>query len=115
MKVIIAGSRGFNDYELLKKFCDYIIGEPNEDVEIVSGKAKGADTLGERYAIEKGFDIKEFPADWSAGKSAGYLRNGQMADYADMLIAFHDGESKGTKHMIDLANEKELNVVVYKY
>lgn len=116
MKVIIAGSRGFNDYEVLSKFCDYVIGEPDEEVEIVSGKAKGADTLGERYANERDYEIKEFPANWDKyGKSAGYRRNADMANYADLLIAFHDGESKGTQHMIDLANKKGINVAVYKY
>lgn len=116
MKVIIAGSRGFNDYEALCKFCDYIIGEPDEEVEIVSGTAKGADKLGERYANEKGYKLKEFPANWEEyGKSAGYRRNSQMASYSDLLIAFHDGESKGTQNMIDLANKKNINVAVYKY
>ena len=116
MRVIIAGSRGFNDYEVLCKFCDYVIGEPNEEVEIVSGTAKGADKLGERYAKDRNYKLKEFSPNWDVyGKSAGYRRNVEMADYADMLIAFHDGESKGTQHMIDLANKKEINVVVYKY
>ena len=59
MKVIIAGGRGFNDYETLCKFCDYIIGEPGEEIEIVSGKAKGADTLGERYALDRNYKVKE--------------------------------------------------------
>ena len=116
MKVIIAGSRGFNDYETLCKFCDYIIGEPEDEVEIVSGTARGADKLGERYANDRKYTIKEFPANWNEhGKAAGYIRNGEMADYADTLIAFHDGESKGTQHMIDLANKKGINVAVYKY
>ena len=116
MKVIIAGSRGFDDYEMLYKFCDYIIGEPNEEIEIVSGKAKGADTLGEKYALDKKYKIKEFPANWEKyGKSAGYRRNDEMASYSDLLIAFHDGESKGTQSMIDLANKREISVAVYKY
>ena len=116
MRVIIAGSRGFDDYETLCKFCDYIIGEPDEEIEIVSGTAKGADKLGERYANDRKYKLKEFPADWNTyGKSAGYRRNTEMAEYADLLIAFHDGESKGTQHMIDLANKKEINVAVYKY
>lgn len=116
MKVIIAGSRGFDDYEALCKFCDYIIGEPKEEIEIVSGTAKGADTLGEQYANERGYKLKQFPADWDIyGKSAGYRRNAEMANYADLLIAFHDGKSKGTKHMIDLANKKEINVAIYTY
>ena len=116
MKVIIAGSRGFTDYKILYDFCDYIIGEPEDEVEIVSGTAKGADKLGERYAKDKKYKLKEFPANWEEhGKSAGYRRNFEMAKYADLLIAFHDGESKGTQNMIDIANKKGINVAVYKY
>ena len=116
MRVIIAGGRDFTDYETLCKFCDYIIGKPNEEIEIVSGKAKGADTLGERYANDRNYKLKEFPPDWEKyGKSAGHRRNSEMASYSDLLIAFHDGESKGTQSMIDLANKKEISVAIYKY
>jgi hypothetical protein len=112
MKVIIAGSRNFNDYNLLKSSCDNLLTQFN-NIEIVSGTARGADKLGERYAREKGYDIKEFPANWDKhGKSAGYIRNDEMAQYADWLIAFWDGTSKGTKHMIDLANKRGIKVTV---
>ena len=87
-----------------------------KEVEIVSGTAAGADTLGERYAQEKGYEVKKFPAQWDLyGKSAGYKRNQQMAEYADGLIAFWDGKSKGTKHMIDIANKMGLKVRVIRY
>ena len=103
MKVIIAGSRLFKDYELLRQKCDQALLN-KLDVEIVSGGCEGADKLGERYAVERGCSIKEMPADWKKhGKSAGPIRNEQMAKYADALIAFWDGKSKGTKNMIDLA------------
>jgi len=112
MKVIIAGSRDFNDYNLLKTSCDNLLTQFT-NIEIVSGTARGADKLGERYARERGYDIKQFPANWDKfGKSAGYIRNDEMAQYADMLIAFWDGTSKGTKHMIDLANKRGIKVVV---
>ena len=111
MKVIIAGSRNFNDYNLLKTSCDNLLTQFT-NIEIVSGTARGADKLGERYAREKGYSIKEFPANWNLGKSAGYIRNDEMAQYADMLIAFWDGTSKGTKHMIDLANKRGIKVMV---
>jgi hypothetical protein len=108
MKIIIAGSRTYNDYELLKRVCDETL---SLITEIVSGTANGADKLGERYAKEKGYPIKQFPADWNKyGKSAGYIRNKQMAEYADALIAFWDGKSKGTKHMIDLAKLNNLKI-----
>lgn len=115
MKVIIAGGRSFDDYQLLKRKCDEILAEIN-DIEIVSGAASGADRLGERYAKEKGYAVKQFPADWSKwGKAAGPKRNKQMAEYGDILIAFWDGESRGTKNMIDLANANNLKVEVFKY
>jgi hypothetical protein len=115
MKVIIAGSRNFNDYNLLKSSCDNLLTQFT-NIEIVSGTARGADKLGERYAREKGYDIKEFPANWDKfGKSAGYIRNDEMAQYADMLIAFWDGTSKGTKHMIDLANKRGIKVEIVNY
>ena len=114
MKVIIAGGRFFNDYELLKESCDKILSN-TPLIEIVSGTAKGADTLGERYAKENYLEVTKFPADWDKfGKSAGYRRNADMAIYADSLIAFWDGESKGTKSMIHLAKVGKLNIRVIK-
>lgn len=116
MKVIIAGGRKFNDYDLLYKNCDKVLRIKKNEIEIVSGTANGADKLGERYAKEKGYPIKQFPANWDKyGKSAGYKRNEEMAKYADGLIAFWDGKSKGTKHMIDLAKQYELKVKVFIY
>ena len=114
MKVIIAGSRGFNDYEKLCTVCNFTLSNQSE-IEIVSGTARGADKLGEKYAKEKGYSIKKFPPNWDKfGKSAGYKRNAQMAEYADALIAFWDGKSKGTKHMIDLASKNKLKIrVIY--
>ena len=120
-KIIIAGSRKFNDYEYLKKSIDWLLsGEPycvnEKPIEIVSGTANGADKLGERYAKEYGYLVKQFPASWNEyGKSAGYIRNKQMAEYADICCVFWDGKSKGSQHMINLAKECGLNVFVYKY
>lgn len=115
MKVIIAGSRTFNNYEILLKACDFYL-KKTTDIEIVSGGAKGADELGERYAEERGYLIKRFPADWNKhGKSAGYIRNGLMAHYSDALIAFWDGKSKGTKNMIEQAKKNNLNIKIFNY
>lgn len=112
MKIIIAGGRTFNNYDLLCQNCDKILSLQTE-IEIVSGTANGADKLGEKYAKEKGYKIKQFPADWNRyGKSAGYKRNEEMAKYSDALIAFWDGKSIGTKHMIDLAKSYGLKVKV---
>lgn len=115
MKVIIAGSRDFNNYALLKDKLSTIL-STQTDVEIVSGTANGADKLGERYAKENNLPVALFPADWDKyGKKAGYLRNKQMAEYADALVCFWDGKSKGSKLMIELATELGLKVRVVRY
>ncbi len=112
IKVIIAGGRDLDDYLRLCNVCDKIL-KNYSNIEIVSGACKGADQLGERYAAARNFSIKQFPADWKRyGKSAGYKRNAEMAAYADALIAFWDGKSKGTKHMIELATQANLNIKV---
>jgi hypothetical protein len=114
-KLIVAGGRDFNDYDLLKSKLDKLL-QNKTDVEIVCGKARGADSLGERYGKEMGYPIKEFPANWNKyGKSAGYIRNKEMAEYADGCVCFWDGKSKGTGHMIDLAKEKNLDLRVVNY
>lgn len=103
-KVIIAGSRSFQNYSILKEYADFKLSKIRDPIEIVSGGAKGADTLGERYAKEKGYSVKIVLADWEQfGKAAGYMRNIQMAKYADALLAFWDGKSHGTMHMIQNA------------
>ena len=115
MKVIIAGGRSFSDYNLLREVCDHML-QNQVEVEIVSGKARGADSLGEKYAKEKNYTIKEFPADWEKyKKSAGYIRNKEMAQYADAAIVFWDGKSKGSKHMIELSQEYNLKLKVVNY
>lgn len=113
MKLIIAGSRTFNDYKKLCAECDNIL-QDQTNIEIVSGAHyKGADKLGEQYAKERGYKLTLFPANWNKyGKSAGPKRNLQMAEYADMLIAFWDGKSKGTGNMIDLAKQSKLRVTI---
>lgn len=111
MKVIIAGGRDVTDYFAVK--AAYIksgfIAE-----EIVSGGARGVDYLGEVFAKNAGIPVKRFPADWNKyGKRAGPLRNLEMAEYADALIAVWDGESKGTANMIMQAEQHGLKVFVY--
>ena len=111
-KVIIAGCRDFTDYALLRSFADDALAGI-DDIEIVSGGARGADALGERYARERGRNLKVFPAEWEKwGAVAGPIRNSQMAGYADALFAFWDGKSAGTRDMIRKAEEKGLRVRV---
>lgn len=118
-RVIIAGGRDFNDYELLRRKCRALLRThllmPDKLI-IVDGDARGADRLGRRFAIEHKCQSKTFPADWDKyGKRAGHLRNGEMAGYAHALIAFHDGKSKGTADMIQQATAMGLDVRVIKY
>lgn len=117
-RVVIAGSRTFQDYNLLSAKCEEILGDRmgTYDITILSGGAKGADQLGERFAKEHNLDIEYHKADWKAfGKRAGLIRNSAMAENADALIAFWDGSSRGTKHMIDCAYQNGLVVNIVNY
>lgn len=107
-KMIIAGSRrGFTYNEIRRCFLDTKLSVS----EIVSGCATGVDTFGEQLAKELNIPVKKFPANWDLyGKSAGYKRNKQMAEYADALFAFRYDHSKGTTHMINLARDMGLYV-----
>ncbi len=116
VKVIIAGSRGFNQWYRLYIECDRLLKNITDEIEIVSGHAKGADLLGEKYAKAKGYGIKLFPADWNTyGLQAGGIRNLKMAEYADYLIAFWDGKSKGTANMIRHAKKVGIDCRIIKY
>lgn len=120
MRIIISGTRDFDDYELLSnevdKFIEDSLKEFDCEFEIVSGTCRGADSLGERYAEEKGYTIKRFNPNWNEyGRSAGIIRNQMMASYADTLITFWDGKSRGTKNMIDEAQKRGLNIVIVRY
>lgn len=115
VKIIIAGGRDFRNYSLLSATLNEIIKDPKETI-IVSGGANGADTLGEAYAKENNIDLMIFPADWDTyGRSAGYIRNAEMAKFSDILIAFWDQESSGTKHMIQLAKTNGIKGKVVFY
>lgn len=118
-KVIVAGGRNFNDYDYLESKLNYYLSKKRNEgynIIIISGTANGADSLGERYANNKGYDIKRYPAQWDKyGKSAGYKRNVEMANVADACIVFWDGISRGSKHMIDIAKTKKLPLKIVNY
>ena len=127
-RIIVAGGREFDDYELLSisigSYLEKIKVEQgadeNLDIEFVSGGARGADRLGEKFSYYNGYKFKRFPADWSKHKkAAGPIRNREMAEYASkehgILFAFWDGSSKGTKSMIELGNQYGLEVHVIYY
>lgn len=117
-RVIIAGSRSFNDYKLLQSKCDKILQniQKEHNIIIVSGTARGADRLGERYAQERQYQVERYPADWKRfSLSAGPIRNREMADHADALIAFWDGISRGTTNMIRTAQKGGLSVRIIPF
>lgn len=124
VRIIVAGGRDFSDYAKLESEVTEIISSYRigDDITIISGHCRGADMLGEQLANKYSIPIKIFPANWDKhGKSAGYIRNRQMAEYASdgdsigILVAFWDGKSKGTKSMIDLGLQylKEVHVIKY--
>lgn len=115
-RVIIAGTRTFDDYDLLCRSMDYYLQNIQEPIQILCGLAKGADQLGLKYAREHGYEVRYFPAEWKKhGKAAGPIRNLRMVQNADALVAFWDGKSSGTKNIILLAKEQQLNIRVKTY
>lgn len=112
MKTIIAGSRKFTNPILLELAIEQ---SGIQITTVISGCAKGADELGETWANSHDIPVLKFPAQWGKfGRCAGPIRNMEMADNADACIAIWDGESKGTKNMIDLAHKKGLLLHIYK-
>ena len=111
MKTIVAGSRSIKSLQAVQ---DAVKASQFEITEVVSGGALGVDLLGEAWAKENEIPIKRFIPDWSRfGKSAGPKRNCEMADYSEALIALWDGESRGTKHMIEEAKRRGLKCFVF--
>lgn len=105
MKYAIVGSRSFTDYEFL---CEKLKTHNPHISMIVSGGAKGADSLASRYAYEHDIPLKEHIPEWDKyGRAAGMIRNKKIVEGSDVVIAFWDGESRGTKNSIDIA--KKLN------
>lgn len=118
MKLIIAGGRDFGDYNALSVAVKTIQADipEDEDIAIVSGTARGADRLGEQFAELNDIRVVKYPANWDYyGKSAGFRRNEEMARNATHLLAFWDGTSRGTEHMINTAKRFELKTTVVSY
>lgn len=116
-KCIIAGSRTFNDYKFFASTLNKIF-KTQKPSEIISGGCRGTDTLAAKYAIKHKIPFKVFPADWNKyGKAAGPIRNIEMAEYGDYLIAFLDVDSKsrGTRGMIKIATEMGLDKMIVEY
>ena len=115
-KLIVAGGRDFANADLLARvliamadveYADY-------NISIVSGMARGADKLAYEFAKYHDIQCYEFPAEWSIGKRAGYMRNTKMGQFADGLLAFYSGTT-GTKHMIEYMKSLGKPVTVVNY
>lgn len=115
IRVCIAGTRTFNDYSLLKTIITNAFFDISR-LHIISGHAKGADELGERFANENNLLLDIYPADWRLYRNrAGAIRNAEMAQVSDCLVAFWDGESRGTKNMIKNMKKLKKLVLIYNY
>jgi hypothetical protein len=112
MRTIIAGSRSITDLSVVR---EAVASSGFRVTEVVSGGARGVDRLGERLASMLGVPCRVFPADWDAhGRSAGVIRNREMAEYANALVAVWDGRSRGTANMISQARRMGLKVYVHR-
>lgn len=114
MRVIIAGSRDIRYLSIIEIAVE-ASGWRDEMTRVVSGNARGVDRLGEWWAQVMGIPVTRYPVDWKKhGKAAGPIRNEEMAQNADALIAIWDGKSRGTKDMIQRANKHGLKVFIYE-
>jgi hypothetical protein len=113
MRVIVSGSRDFDDENFVFAILDEIHQGKGID-EIIHGGCRGADKIGEAWADLRGVYVKEFAADWNKyGKKAGPIRNRSMALRADLLVAFYEGKcGKGTRDMVNAALEVGLDIMV---
>lgn len=117
--LLVCGSRSFDNYNLMRDKLDYYL-QNKRNIVIVSGDAKGADSLAKKYAKEKGYEIKIFMARWDKyGKRAGYIRNEKMFNYIKRFpecgcVAFWDGKSRGTMHDINIAKTIKVPIKIVK-
>ena len=112
IKLAIVGSRTFNDYNKLSESIRQNFDVNNIEC-IVSGGARGADSLGAQFARDNNIELVEHKADWKKfGKSAGFIRNHDIIKSCTDCIAFWDGQSHGTKHDIELCEQYEKKCVI---
>jgi len=122
MNILICGSRDWNDFTTIKKYLEEVKNTNNQmvnQITIIHGGCKGADSIGGYFALQFGFQVRVFKADWSKyGKAAGPIRNQQMLDEGqpNLVVAFHNAleKSKGTLDMVSRAKNAGINVIIIK-
>ena len=116
MNIAVVGSRVFENYRILEMTLDCLIRDRGfSDITIVSGGARGADTLAERYAKNRGYKLIVREANWDAyGKRAGFLRNEEMAEMVDLCVGFVVGDSKGTTHMLKSCADRGVETIAIR-
>lgn len=117
LKVAIIGSRSFSDKERMKKF---LINNKEKIEIVVSGGASGADKIGTDTCNELGIPYIVFPAEWydkngKLDRGAGFKRNWSIVKFADLVVAFYDGVSKGTKNSLEIAEKLGKRRIIYKF
>ena len=116
---LVVGSRTFTDYHFFSKKMDKVLSsKQDKKIILVSGGAKGTDTMAERYAKSRNYKMYVINADWNKGSVAGYERNEEMHRFISEhdergCIAFWDGDSKGTTHSFELAKkyDNQLKII----
>jgi glycerophosphoryl diester phosphodiesterase len=118
MRVIIAGSRSFDDFTTMSTVMGRLRALHGVlPTTILSGGARGADQLGERWAATRNIPVEHFPADWDRyGRSAGPRRNIEMLESgADLVVCFWDGVSRGSQHLMQAAHDRGIQVMCYRF
>jgi hypothetical protein len=114
LKLAVVGSRSIQNFRFVGCILDGIVAAMGySEVTLISGAAAGVDSLAAKWARKRGFEVIEFPADWEAhGRSAGFIRNRDIVESADGVVAIWDGISKGTANSISLAKKRENLIAV---
>lgn len=117
MKVAVIGSRTFTNYQIVKETLLKVIEKYGSPETIISGGALGADTLAEKYAKENNIPTLIFKPDYTKypGKMAPIMRNFTIVDNSDIIVAFWDKKSPGTKSSLEYALRKEKKIVIYDF
>ena len=108
MKIAVIGSRDFEDYALLESKLNTL----ENITSIISGGAKGADSLAEQYALQHSIDVVVIKPDWKRyNRGAGLVRNKEIVDMADLVVAFWNGKSKGTLDVIEYSKKQTVKLI----